>query len=108
MSKIGKRGTVMISDLLQEYLRAEHLTSALNTRRIFSAWDDASGAGKYTVRKYFRDGNLYITVSSSVVRSQLYYQKDALIGKMNSILEQDGLFSDNDAFVGYVKDLILK
>ena len=84
------------------------LTSGLNTQRIFAAWDAASGAGRYTVRRFFRDGRLYITVDSSVVRSQLSFQRDTLIEKINALLAQDELFTRDDARVGIVKELILK
>jgi hypothetical protein len=35
------------------------------------AWDQASGAAPYTIKRYFRDGKLFITLSSSVLCSQL-------------------------------------
>ncbi|MBP5625406.1 MAG: DUF721 domain-containing protein [Bacteroidales bacterium] len=97
-----------LAEAIQEYLKAARLTSGLNTQRIFAAWDAASGAGRYTVRRFFRDGKLYITVDSSVVRSQLSFQRDTLIEKINALLAQDELFTQDDARVGCVKELILK
>ena len=70
--------------------------------------DAASGAGRYTVRRYFRDGKLYITVDSSVVRSQLSFQRDVLLEKINALLAQDELFTCDDPRSGCVKELILK
>ena len=80
---------------------------AFNTHLVFSAWDDASGAGRYTIKKFFRDGRLYVTVSSSVVRSQLLFQKSALIDKMNALITGNELFCGT-AGEKYVKDLIIK
>lgn len=108
MSKVARKTAVPLEDLIHEYLRAGHLTAPLNTRRIFAAWDSASGAARYTVRRFFRDGKLYITVDSSVVRSQLSFQRQELIDKINALLAQDDLFTRDDGRVGFVQELILK
>ena len=73
-----------------------------------TAWDAASGAGRYTIRRFFRDGKLYITVDSSVVRSQLTFQRDTLLAKVNALLAQDELYTRVDADETIVKELILK
>ena len=108
MSRVARKTAAPLSDLIRDWLKSEHLTASLNTQRIFAAWDAASGAGRYTVRRYFRDGRLYITVDSSVVRSQLYFQREALVDKINALLGQDELFTCDDARVGLVQELILK
>ena len=108
MSRVARKTAAPLSELIRTWLKSEHLTAGLNTQRIFAAWDAASGAGRYTVRRYFRDGRLYITVDSSVVRSQLYFQREALVDKINALLDQDELFTRDDARVGIVKELILK
>ena len=43
-----------------------------------------------------------------MVRSQLSFQRDVLIEKINALLAQDELFTRDDARVGIVKELILK
>jgi Protein of unknown function (DUF721). len=108
MNRVARKTAVPLSELIREYIRTSQLTPGLNTQRIFAAWDTASGAGRYTVRRFFRDGRLYITVDSSVVRSQLSFQRDALIEKINALLAQDELFTRDDARVGCVRELILK
>ncbi|MCR5351208.1 MAG: DUF721 domain-containing protein [Bacteroidales bacterium] len=108
MSRVTRKNAVSLAEAIQEYIKSAKLSAGLNTQRIFAAWDAASGAGRYTVRRFFRDGKLYITVDSSVVRSQLTFQREALIEKINALLEQDDLFIRDDARVGTVKELILK
>lgn len=108
MSRVARKTAVSLSEAIQEYLKVAKLSAGLNTQRIFAAWDAASGAGRYTVRRFFRDGKLYITVDSSVVRSQLSFQRDVLIEKINALLAQDELFTRDDARVGIVQELILK
>ena len=108
MSRVARKTALPLSELIQEYLRTSKLTSGLNTQRIFAAWDAASGAGRYTIRRFFRDGKLYITVDSSVVRSQLAFQRDTLLAKVNALLAQDELFTRSEGESDTVKELILK
>ena len=86
MSRVARKTAMSLSEAIQEYLKAARLTAGLNTQRIFAAWDAASGAGRYTVRRFFRDGKLYITVDSSVVRSQLSFQRDARVGIVKELI----------------------
>lgn len=97
-----------MDEVVSMYIKSMKISSGLNTQCIFSAWDDASGAAQFTLKKFFRDGKLYITLNSSVVRNQLSFQKDALIEKMNDILSRNELFSSDDQRVTFVKELILK
>ena len=108
MSRVSRKSAVPLGELIQEYLKSSRLGSGHNTQRIFAAWDAASGAARYTVRRFFRDGKLYITVDSSVVRSQLSFQRDVLLEKINAMLAQDELFTCDDPRSGCVKELILK
>ena len=105
---IVRKTALGMDELVKMYIDSMKLSSGLNTRRIFAAWDEVSGAGKFTVKKYFRAGKLYITLNSSVVRSQLHFQKDAIVEKINAALRQDELFTQNDPRVGCVEELILK
>lgn len=108
MSRVERKVPVGIGEVLQEFLRSSRMSAGLNTQRVFAAWDDASGASKFTLKRFYRNGVLYITTSSSVVRSQLEYQKDVLVEKMNAILSADDLFIKNDPQVGYISELRLK
>ncbi len=105
--RLRRQKPTPLSELIKIYLQSNSMSRAFNTHLVFSAWDDASGAGPYTVKKFFRDGKLYITVSSSVVRSQLLFQKKALIDKINTLVRDNELFCGKPAD-GYVKDLIIK
>ena len=106
--RIARKRALSMDEVIRSYIESMKLTPALNTRRVFAAWDEASGAAPYTLKRFFRDGRLYITLSSSVVRNQLSFQSDVLVEKMNSILSGDGLFSGDNPRVSYVKELILK
>lgn len=97
-----------MEEVVSAYIKQMKLATGLNTQRIFAAWDACSGAGPYTLRRYFKDGKLYITLSSSVIRNQLLFQKDALVEKMNQHLAQDPLFTKDTNIAGSIQTLILK
>ena len=107
-SGIHRKEPVAMEELVQMFIKSMKLSAGLNTRRIYEAWDQASGASRYTLRRYFRDGKLYVTLNSSVVRNQLGFQKEALRERINEILREDELFVRDDPAVKYVEELILK
>jgi len=106
--RVARKTAVPMSELIRMYLKQTHLSAPLNSQRIFKAWEEASGAGPYTLKRYFRDGKLHITVASSVIRSQLYFQKDLLIEKINALLREDELYTSEGEWENPVKELILK
>lgn len=94
--------------LVKEYIKSMKLSAGLNTQRIFAAWDACSGAAPFTLKRFFRGGKLYITLSSSVIRNQLYFQKAELMEKMNAFLSKDELFTQDDQTVSFIEELILR
>ena len=106
--QIHRKEAIGMDQLVQQYIRSMKLTAGLNTQRVFAAWDACSGAEAYTLKRFFRGGKLYITLASSVIRSQLYFQRDVLVEKMNAFLAEDPLFTGEDPSAGFVKELILK
>ena len=105
---LDRKKAVGMDELVRAYIKSMHLAPGLNTQRIFAAWDACSGAAPFTLRRFFRSGTLYITVSSSVVRNQLYFQRDLLVEKMNAWLSGDALFTEDNRSVGYIRNLVLK
>ena len=97
-----------MEELVSSYIKQMRLAAGLNTQRIFEAWDICSGAGPFTLKRFFRGGKLYITLSSSVYRNQLSFQKTELIRKMNAYLADDPLFTSDNRTVSFIEELILK
>lgn len=97
-----------MDEIIKQYIDNMKISAGLNTELVFQAWDEVSGAAQFTLNKFFRDGTLYITLSSSMVRSQLMFQRDALIKSINAKLLEEPLFSSNDPRVGLVQKIILK
>ncbi len=106
--RFKRKNAMPLSRAIQEYLREARLTSGLNTRLIFSAWDEVSGAGPFTIKRFFRSGTLYITLNSSVVREQLKPRKQLLKDKLNERLSGDEMFSQDDRNASWVEDIVLK
>ena len=106
--RIHRKEAVGMDKVVQEFIKSMKLAAGLNTQRIYAAWDACSGAGPYTLKRFFRGGKLYITLSSSVIRNQLYFQRAVLIEKMNAYLSQDSLFTADDKIVGFITELILR
>ena len=106
--RLHRKEALGMDKIVEEYIRQMKLSVGLNTQRIFAAWDACSGAAPWTLRRFFRGGKLYITLSSSVLRSQLVLQKPLLIEKMNAFLAQDELFTSDNKTVGFIQELILK
>ncbi|MBR6055406.1 MAG: DUF721 domain-containing protein [Bacteroidales bacterium] len=106
--RMEKKKPDPVASVVPVYLRAMRLTSGMNTRRIFKAWEEASGAAEHTLRQFFRAGTLYVTLDSSVIRSRLSYETDLIKEKINAILREDPLFTGSDRFVGLVEKIVLK
>ena len=107
-NRLTRKKALSMDEVIKMYIDDMKISAGLNTQRIFQAWDDVSGAQQFTLKKFFRDGVLYITLSSSMVRNQLYFQRDALIKKVNEKILSDPLFTKNDPKVGLVQKLVLK
>lgn len=107
-NRLERKNAISVNEAIKLFFKDARMAATHNTHRIFEAWDEASGAGNFTKQRYFRDGVLHVTVSSSVIRNQLHFQKQALIEKMNAILSGDPLFIQDDPNVQYVKEILLK
>lgn len=106
--RITRKRAMSMEELIPMYIKSMKLSTGLNTHRIFAAWDEASGAAQYTLKRFFRDGKLYITLSSSVVCNHLSFQNAELVERINQILSRDELFVRDDPRVSFVRELILK
>ena len=107
-SRLSRKEAVSMEQLVDEYIREMKIAAGLNTQRVFAAWDEVSGAAPYTLRRFFRDGTLYITLSSSVYRRELSFRKELLVAAINEYLDKDPLFVKDDPKVGKVMQIVLK
>ena len=106
--RLHRKEAISMDQVVDQFIKQMKLAAGINTQRIFAAWDACSGAGPLTLKRFYRGGKLYITLSSSVIRNQLSFQREALIEKMNAFLAEDALFTADNRTVGFVRELILK
>ena len=106
--QIHRKEAMTMEEVVSAYIKQMKIAAGLNTQRIYEAWDACSGAAPFTLKRFFRGGRLYITLSSSVVRNQLHFQKEDIVEKMNRFLSNDSLFTEDNRTVGYIQELILK
>ena len=106
LPRLGRKEAIGMEELVSAFIREMKLSSGLNRQRVFEAWDTVTGAAPYTLSKSFAKGILFVTLSSSVVRNQLFFQRAEIAEGINAFLAGDGLFTGEAA--GYVKSIILK
>ena len=106
--KIEKKTANSAGDLALAYIKYLKAAPALNSRRIFEAWDSVSGASQYTLNRFFKNGTLFIKLNSSVARNYLQFQTESIKERMNAVLAEDELFIKDDPKVGYVENIVLK
>ena len=104
---LRRRDAVSMDELVEEFIRDMKLVSGVNRLRVTAAWNAVSSAEKYTVDVYVRNGIMYCTMGSSMVRNQLYFQKDVLLNQINEYLENDQMYVKEGGYP-YIKELILK
>ena len=83
-----RENTQLIRAVIEEFIKEERLEEGLNRARLFKAWDLVVGetGANATTNKFFKDGVLYCTINSSILRTQMYYRKDDIIAHMNKML----------------------
>ena len=106
-NKLRRKEAVGMEELMIQYLRDMKLTSGMNRQRVTEAWNTVSGASRYTLSVTFERGVMTCVISSSLVRNQLYFQKDVLLAQLNNCLGSDDMFI-KDYEGPYVTELILR
>lgn len=107
-NKISRQEAVGLQDLVKQFLKEAHMSEGMNRQRIAEVWNEISGAGRYTLDTYYDKCVLYCTLNSSMVRNQLYFQRDVLVRSMNDALKKDELFIWDWQKGNCIKSLVLK
>lgn len=94
-----RENTQKLATIIAQFIKEEGLEEGLKRTRVFNTWDIVVGeaGARATVNKFLRDGVLYCTINSSMVRTQLYYRKEDIVSQINSLLSSE-----------IVKKLVLK
>ncbi|MEG0890590.1 MAG: DUF721 domain-containing protein [Bacteroidales bacterium] len=83
-----KENSRILAQVIEEYIKEQGLQDGLQRVRIFQTWDLIVGerVAKATIGKFYRDGVLYCTINSSIIRSQLSYRRDDIKVQLNKML----------------------
>lgn len=93
--RMERKEAIGMDQLIEDYIKEMRLASGIGRIRVFAAWNQASGAGAYTIGKYLKDNVLYCNISSSALRQQLYFQRAEILQNMNEILKEEGISLKN-------------
>ena len=107
-NKLRRKEAIGMDELVSQFVRDMKLVSGLNRQRVADVWGQVSRAGKYTLSTTYERGVLTCYISSSLVRNQLYFQRDVLVHKMNECLKADELFENPSDGSPAIKTLVLK
>ena len=105
-NRLRRKEAVGMDQLVQDFIKEMKLSSGLNRQRAQEAWNSVSGASGFTLDVNLVKGVLYVTLSSSMARNQLSFQKDILLKRMNEFLDADQLFVKGNGPA--VKNIVLK
>lgn len=107
-NKMRRHDAIGLQELVKQFLVESHMSEGMNRQRIEEIWNQISGAGRYTLDIYYDKCVLYCTINSSMVRNQIYFQKDVMIKSMNEALRNDELFVWDWNKGDCIKSLVLR
>ena len=80
-----KKNTELLSDVIHQVLKEQHLDKPLNEKRLIAAWPLVLGASimNYTSEIYIKNRVLYVNLSSSVLRHDLFMSHEEIKNSLN-------------------------
>ncbi len=80
-----------IADVIDGFLKAEHLDTQLDEQRASALWPQIVGQGinRYTVSREVSGGVLYVRLSSAALRNELTMGRSSLIQRINEALGRE-------------------
>lgn len=80
-----KKNTEHISDVIQQFLKLRKLDKPLNEKRLIDAWPLVLGHNimHYTTEIYIQRKVLYVKISSSVLRNDLFMTRENIVKSLN-------------------------
>lgn len=80
-----RKKTEQIGHLIQEFLKQRKLDGPINEQRMLNAWPEVLGPNiqAYTSSLNIKNKILYVSISSSVLRHDLFLSKQQIIESLN-------------------------
>lgn len=88
---VRKKNNVTLGEALQEFIASNKLQKGLDKVMVRETWASLMGNGvnNYTTGLDLRDGTLYVSLSSSVLREELSLGKSKIIALLNEELGRE-------------------
>ena len=80
-----RQDAMHIGEILRNLLKTQHLDNKLDEMKLIKLWPQIMGQtiAEYTQRIYIKNGILYISLTSAVLRSELLMCRAMLIKRLN-------------------------
>ena len=84
-------GEISLQDAIQQFLAKSRLKSGIQAMRIEDIWEELMGRtiAKYTDKIQVINNSLYISTSVAALKSELHFQKDKIISRVNEALGEE-------------------
>jgi len=86
-----KKNTELLSDVIKQVLKEHHLDKKLYEKRLIDAWPLVLGANivQYTTELYIKNRVLYVSLTSSVLRHDLFLSRSEIKKSLNKQVGED-------------------
>ncbi len=86
-----RSNTQSMAEAIRAFLKESKLEKPLKERQLVSSWESLLGKSiaRATHKIYIKDGKLYVFLTSSVIRNELYMLQDEIIRKLNEAAGED-------------------
>jgi len=80
-----KKNTELLSDVIRQVLKEQHLDKPLNEKRLIDAWPLVLGNNivQYTSELSIKNRILYVSLTSSVLRHDLFLSREQIKNSLN-------------------------
>jgi predicted nucleic acid-binding Zn ribbon protein len=80
-----RKNTQKLSEVIEKYLEALDVDGKLKEVRLIRSWEKVVGRliARKTERIYIHEGKLFVTMNSSIARSELSMIRQSLVEKLN-------------------------
>jgi hypothetical protein len=80
-----KKNTELLSDIIRQVLKEQNLDKPLYEKRLIDSWPLVLGENivKYTTDLYIKNKILYVSLSSSVLRHDLFLSREQIKKTLN-------------------------
>jgi len=86
-----RSNTQSLSDVLKEYIKSTRIERKLKEVDVVESWENLLGKtiAHYTRNIYIRNKILYVEISSSVVKNELFMMREEICRKINENAGED-------------------